>query len=101
MTITVEGTLVRDARYGRWGADEACITLRATVGPNCMPFEVHAMQGKSPSDHIAAERLARNMLTGMSFRGVCGRLDVTADHGEMRYTMRDVSQVSVAGAPIV
>jgi hypothetical protein len=99
MSITVEGTLAADARYGTHGIDAAVVTLRISAGPHCLPFEAHLMIGRGPGAAIEAQRTAAGLKRGMPARAVAARLDLTGDHGDVRFSLRDCT-VNVNGQPV-
>lgn len=100
MSITVEGVLKRDARYGRRGMHDAVVTLCIDTGTQCLPFEAHVRIGDKPDDHAQAQALAALHRRGAMVRVVCERIDRIDDHGEARYSMRDCTSATVNGTAL-
>ena len=96
MSITIHGTLDRDAVHALSGAvRNAYIVLTVDAGMG-QPFEVRHLVGSTPEAHINAERLASKMKRGAPVIARGDALRFRADHGEATFVLMHTAAIRVA-----
>lgn len=97
MSITVQGTLVKDADVRVVGIDDYVLFLRVGVGGGNHKFEAKVFFGKTQQDRSRAIDMAAKLRRGMPALVKSNGLRWCDDHDEARFICLFCSYASVDG----